>query len=283
MSSDDEDRGTPFEEMNIYEKLFYVQRQIPLIPKDAQNERQGFNYATSAAVLTAIRKAMDEAGLLLLFDVRECEIHGGLAYGGKQSITQLAIEATWVNVHDPEDRLTLNWPGLGADDGEKGVGKALTYGEKYGLLKMFHIPTDDVDPDADAPPEEKDPYAPKCPKCGATMRKVYSKKNEQYFWSCPHYPDCNGSMSLEEGMKASGAETAIRTSQERPEDNGTNALWEETWRVIEQSRGYEKNDPKAVSLMEKWAEDTTDGEIVKLDEWPPDLIIRFRAAVDKEE
>jgi hypothetical protein len=32
--------------------------------------------------------------------------------------------------------------------GEKGVGKALTYGEKYFLLKTFNIATDKDDPDA---------------------------------------------------------------------------------------------------------------------------------------
>ena len=34
------------------------------------------------------------------------------------------------------------------DDGEKGVGKALTYAEKYFMLKFFNIPTDKDDPDS---------------------------------------------------------------------------------------------------------------------------------------
>ncbi|MNP04955.1 ERF superfamily protein [compost metagenome] len=40
------------------------------------------------------------------------------------------------------------WYSQGVDiAGEKGVGKALTYGEKYFILKFFNIPTDKDDPD----------------------------------------------------------------------------------------------------------------------------------------
>jgi len=29
-----------------------------------------------------------------------------------------------------------------------------------------------------------------CPKCGKTMEKRYSKKNDSHFWGCPGYPEC---------------------------------------------------------------------------------------------
>src|SRR5690606_10249645 len=42
-----------------------------------------------------------------------------------------------------------SWYGQGIDiAGEKGVGKALTYAEKYYLLKTFNIATDKDDPDS---------------------------------------------------------------------------------------------------------------------------------------
>ena len=42
----------------------------------------------------------------------------------------------------------MSFYGQGVDiSGEKGVGKALTYAEKYFLLKFFNIPTDEADPD----------------------------------------------------------------------------------------------------------------------------------------
>src|SRR5690606_6435660 len=46
----------------------------------------------------------------------------------------------------------------GQNDWEKGLGSALTYGERYFLLKFFHIATDEDDIDnPDRKPEDKTP------------------------------------------------------------------------------------------------------------------------------
>lgn len=63
----------------------------------------------------------------------------------------------WVNAENPEDYLEVPWYGQGVDDGEKGVGKALTYAEKYFVLKFFHIATDKDDPDSWAGKHEEEP------------------------------------------------------------------------------------------------------------------------------
>ena len=56
---------------------------------------------------------------------------------------------TWHDVESGE-RMEVPWYAQGVDlAGEKGVGKALTYAEKYFLLKFFHVPTKKDDPDND--------------------------------------------------------------------------------------------------------------------------------------
>jgi hypothetical protein len=56
---------------------------------------------------------------------------------------------TWVNADKPDEVIECPWYGQGVDiAGEKGVGKALTYAEKYFILKQFNIATDKDDPDA---------------------------------------------------------------------------------------------------------------------------------------
>ncbi|MNI49325.1 ERF superfamily protein [compost metagenome] len=63
--------------------------------------------------------------------------------------TELKLTMTWVNADDPSEIVECPWYSQGVDiAGEKGVGKALTYGEKYFILKFFNIPTDNDDPDA---------------------------------------------------------------------------------------------------------------------------------------
>lgn len=39
---------------------------------------------------------------------------------------------TWINIHNPSEIVACSWYSQGVDiEGEKGVGKALTYAEKY--------------------------------------------------------------------------------------------------------------------------------------------------------
>lgn len=45
---------------------------------------------------------------------------------------------TWINIHNPSEIVACSWYSQGVDiEGEKGVGKALTYAEKYFLLKFL--------------------------------------------------------------------------------------------------------------------------------------------------
>ena len=61
---------------------------------------------------------------------------GALVY-----FTELIMTMTWINSDNPEETIECPWYAQGVDTaGEKGVGKALTYGEKYFLLKFFNIP-----------------------------------------------------------------------------------------------------------------------------------------------
>lgn len=271
------------DEYSVYRKLFWVQQNIKVIAKDVKNKSQGFDYASSTAVLTKIRSLMDEVGLLLFFDTKEMDVLPQTAYRGKQTLTVLMVEATWIDADNPSSQVSLMWPGQGADDGEKGVGKAMTYMEKYGLLKHFHIPTDDVDPDADIPPEDEN--APKCDKCGNRMVIRNGKNGE--FWACPGYPKCKNTMPID-GEPEVTQKSKVTTSKTRPEEKKNNdgaakaRAWDATWDVVKQVRGVEKGDEETVKAMKRWARKQTDGKIVELSEWPVGLIIKFRGVVDKQ-
>lgn len=52
----------------------------------------------------------------------------------------------FVNIDDPTDYIEVTSYSDGIDSGDKACGKAMTYGDKYALLKAYKIPTGD-DPD----------------------------------------------------------------------------------------------------------------------------------------
>jgi len=144
------------EEMNIYQKLIKVREAVPYLKKS--NQGYQYSYTGSSQVLSSIREKIDELQLLLIPQVLDTSVSMETVEGQDKNgnpkktttfFTELSMNFTWVNAEKPEETITCPWYGQGIDTaGEKGVGKALTYAEKYFILKFFNIATDTDDPDA---------------------------------------------------------------------------------------------------------------------------------------
>ena len=139
--------------LNLYQRLLEVQKAVTYFQQNEQGDR--FKYVASGPVLTTIREAMDAAGVILSVSVIDAQVQLKCVYKDVQHFTQINVEFVWINVDNPEERLVWRMYGQGIDSGEKGVGKALTYAEKYGLLKFFHIATGKHD---DPDSYQDDPY-----------------------------------------------------------------------------------------------------------------------------
>ena len=132
---------------NIYQKLIAVRKSVPYLEK--ANVGYQFKYVSSSQTLGALRKAMDEEGLLLVPKITDIVVKDHTTAKDKHEyFTALTMEFTWINADKPEETIVCPWYGQGLDDGEKGVGKALTYAEKFFMLKFFNIATDKDDPDS---------------------------------------------------------------------------------------------------------------------------------------
>lgn len=146
--------------MNIYQKLVEVRKAVPYLQKEDKGGQ--YAYVGSSQVLSSLRAKMDELGLLLVPSVIGTKVsESTVEYTEKDKwgnqkpkktttyFTELNLEMTWINAENPEEQIKVQWYGQGVDiAGEKGVGKALTYAEKYFLLKQFNIATDKDDPDS---------------------------------------------------------------------------------------------------------------------------------------
>ena len=134
-------------QLNLIQKLIEVRKAVPYLKKD--NSGHQFKYVSSSQTLGALKAAMDAQCVLLVPSVEAYEIRDHTTKnGGHEYFTHLMMKFTWINADDPADTLVSGWCGQGLDSGEKGIGKAQTYAEKYFLLKFFNIPTDKDDPDS---------------------------------------------------------------------------------------------------------------------------------------
>jgi hypothetical protein len=135
--------------MNIYQKLLEVKMKVPYMKKD----KKGYNYTytTPSQVFATINPILNEIGLLLVTNVIESKsypIEVPTKNGPKTEWKyDLDFIFDWVDV-DTEQKLSIPWKASGVNGEDKGLGSALTYAERYFILKQFNIPTDDDDPDA---------------------------------------------------------------------------------------------------------------------------------------
>ena len=141
----------PMEKQNIYQKLLVIQQKINGLGKDKST--YNYKYVTGDKVLGEIKPLMNELGLLLKQEV--ISINNSrqdyITKSGQKSeiLSKVMMRFTWVDSETGEKDENL-FGANGQNDWEKGLGSALTYAERYFLLKYFHIATDEDDIDNDS-------------------------------------------------------------------------------------------------------------------------------------
>lgn len=138
------------EKLTIYQKLLKIQQKINGLGKDKKSFT--YSYVTGDKVLGEIKPLMNELGLILKQEVLSIE-NSRQDYetkGGRKSeiLSKVMMKFTWVDTETGEKDENL-FGANGQNDWEKGLGSALTYAERYFLLKYFHIATDEDDIDND--------------------------------------------------------------------------------------------------------------------------------------
>ena len=152
--------------MNLYQKLVEIQKKVRGLGKDANAST--YQYVSGSKVLEYIRPKMDELGVLLVQEIDEIDnqrIDYNVKSGVKSELlSKVTMTFTWIDAESGE-KLPVKFGANGMNNWDKGLGSALTYAERYFLLKFFHIATDEDDVDALPPRGNEEPVVvPKQPK-----------------------------------------------------------------------------------------------------------------------
>lgn len=138
--------------MNLYQKIIEVRKVASGFSKDTKSF--GYEYVSGNQILNKIKDKMNELGLILQPSTQAGE-HQLFCYTNAKGQEKVDIQVwgnmayTWINADNPEEREVVEWAYYGQqDDISKSFGSALTYSERYFLLKYFGLPTDEDDPDS---------------------------------------------------------------------------------------------------------------------------------------
>lgn len=181
---------------NIFQRMLAISNEIATVPKNLQVSAGKGSYRAvgEADILRAVKELETKWGVYSYPSTREIVEAGQLTkssngYETKQFYLRLHVVYRFVNVDDPEEFIEVDSYGDGVDSGDKAPGKAMTYADKYALMKAYKIVTGD-DPDQSASEEYSGyerqdrrataPYRPASQMATeeqkATIRRLYAEK-----------------------------------------------------------------------------------------------------------
>lgn len=141
--------------LNVYQKINEVKKTVKVLTKDAETSGKGaYSYVSGSQILALIKEKMEEVGLLFLPVGTEHRNYQTFDYKNSYGDTKTdflvdgKLTYEWINIDEPSDRQRVEFEYYGQqNDLSKAFGSALTYSERYLLLKSLGVPTDEDDPD----------------------------------------------------------------------------------------------------------------------------------------
>ena len=187
--------------MNIFQKMAAITAELQTVAKNLVVETgggKGYKAVSERDIIDAVKPLEEKHGVYsypcdrlvlesqMLESVSEYKDRDGGVRTTRKTTFFTRVQTTYrfVNVDEPSEFIETVTFAEGIDSQDKGSGKAMTYGDKYALMKAYKISTGD-DPDQTASVDEnytrrfpKDArldinaepaFVPTCAKCGAEI------------------------------------------------------------------------------------------------------------------
>lgn len=177
-------------ENNIFKRMAAITSELQTVAKNLDVSTGGKNSYKAVSerdILDAVKPMEDKHGVYsypVSREIMESNIlESESEYQGKVTkkttfMTRIKTIYRFVNVDKPEEYIETTTFAEGIDAQDKGSGKAMTYADKYALMKAYKISTGD-DPDQNGSVEQhytkKAEAKCKCEECGADIVSTKTK------------------------------------------------------------------------------------------------------------
>lgn len=211
--------------MNIFEKMAAITAELQTVAKNLNVETgkgKGYKAVSERDIIDAVKPLEAKYGVYSYPADREvlesAMLDTDTQYGKKTTFfTRIKTTYCFVNIEKPDDFIETITFAEGIDAQDKGSGKAMTYADKYALMKAYKISTGD-DPDAEPSNDEhytrdklsKFPEAPKCECCGKSISTL--TRRDGSLWPIA---DIVGYSQKRYGMKLCGVCMKARDKAEK--------------------------------------------------------------------
>lgn len=136
----------------LYQKILDAQKATGWVAKNGRNEFHKYDYATEADILTVVKSAALEAGLIIItstaseigtYTIDKPPNREGYAQGSETVRWAKVILSYQVIEADTGEKIEGTFDGYAEDKSDKAIYKAMTGANKYFLMKFFGVATGD--------------------------------------------------------------------------------------------------------------------------------------------
>ena len=161
MEKEEKKKEKDISELNIYEKMSAITNELGVVAKNLNVDMgngKSYKAVQEKDVLDAVKPIEEKYRVYSypkerkILDSAILEKEGN-GYTSKNMYLRIETTYEFVNLDKPDEKITMTSYADGIDSGDKATGKAMTYSDKYSLLKAYKIATGD-DPDKDGSPEK---------------------------------------------------------------------------------------------------------------------------------
>ena len=139
---------------SLQEKIFLIQSMSPYMKKDAK--AYNFNYTNEETVLAWLKPELQKYGLTITPEIESHSISVDLVTKKVKGVMETTSEYLYsgqgymaIRDFDSKEEIKVPWSFIGSGaDPAQAYGSALTYCNRYFMLKYFQVPTGKDDPDS---------------------------------------------------------------------------------------------------------------------------------------
>ena len=148
-------------ENNIYKRMLAIQSELATVAKNltvSTGGKSSYRAVGEKDILDAVKPLEQKYGVYSypvdrdIVDSGEMEKQGSNGYSTIYRYLRIRTVYRFVNIDNPDEHLDILSYADGIDTGDKATGKAMTYCDKYALMKGYKISTGE-DPDQKASEE----------------------------------------------------------------------------------------------------------------------------------
>jgi hypothetical protein len=190
--------------LNIYQRINEVRRLCPYIQKDKKVDGANYMAVTHDAVTHELRPHLITQGIVIVPRLCESKITdtGTTTAKGVPIIRYEAkYEVDFVNMDEPDDRVTVPIEAHALDQGDKAPGKAASYGTKYAMLKLFSIETGEAEEERMSDVKIRQDKGKITPTAGA-MERLEKDRRDYVERQASTIIDCFEAQMVDEAYKA---------------------------------------------------------------------------------